>query len=59
MKDDKIMESDFSNSIVLKKFKAEYASILEHKWYLSERANRDVGFNHAFIDWLRCIKLKQ
>lgn len=30
-----------------------YCQLLEHKWYLSERARRDVGFDAALEDWLR------
>ena len=29
-----------------------WASILEHKWYLGERLNRDVGLRTAAIDYL-------
>ncbi|MGD9873200.1 MAG: hypothetical protein AB7T27_02910 [Kiritimatiellia bacterium] len=26
--------------------------ILAHKWYESERAGHDVGWDHASVDWL-------
>jgi hypothetical protein len=29
-----------------------YCELLEHKWYLSEKAQRDVGHNHAIQDYL-------
>jgi Domain of unknown function (DUF4032) len=29
-----------------------WSSILEHKWYLGERLNRDVGLRTAAIDYL-------
>lgn len=30
-----------------------YCEVLEHKWYLSERAKRDVGLEAATVDYLR------
>jgi hypothetical protein len=30
-----------------------YCNILEHKWYLSERAQRDVGHQAAITDYLK------
>ena len=27
-------------------------SVEEHKWYESEKAGRDIGWNRAFTDWL-------
>jgi hypothetical protein len=30
-----------------------YAQVLEHKWFLSERARRDVGLEHALDDYLQ------
>jgi hypothetical protein len=30
-----------------------YCQVLEHKWYLSERAHRDVGHHLAAVDYLR------
>ena len=32
-----------------------WASILEHKWYLGERLNRDVGLRAAAVDYLENI----
>ncbi len=29
-----------------------YCQVLEHKWYLSERAQHDVGLEHAMLDYL-------
>jgi hypothetical protein len=29
-----------------------YCQVLEHKWYLSERAHRDVGLEHAIQDYI-------
>jgi hypothetical protein len=30
-----------------------YCQVLEHKWYLSERAQRDVGHQAAIDDYLK------
>ena len=30
---------------------AERAEVLGHKWNLSEKAGRDVGFEAALVDW--------
>ena len=35
--------------------RALWPRILEHKWYLSERLNRDVGLHVAAIDYLENI----
>ena len=32
-----------------------WSSILEHKWYLGERLNRDVGLRTAAVDYLENI----
>jgi len=32
-------------------FKAELEQILQHKWLVSEKENRDVGFERALNDW--------
>lgn len=39
-------------SRLFKEFAAEREEILRHKWLLSERAGRDVGFNVAAYDWI-------
>ncbi len=30
----------------------EREEILKHKWYLSEQAGQDVGFEKALLDWI-------
>lgn len=30
---------------------AEKHEILKHKWYESEKAGRDIGFDRALLDW--------
>jgi len=32
-----------------------YCQLLEHKWYLSERAGRDVGHRAALEDFMRLL----
>ncbi len=32
-------------------FKAELEQILRHKWLVSEKENRDVGFERALNEW--------
>lgn len=39
------------NSTLYKEFLAERNEILRHKWFMSERAGRDVGFERALLDW--------
>ena len=34
-----------------KEFSAECQEILCHKWIESEKAGRDIGFEHALLDW--------
>jgi len=46
--------SDFmESSSLMRLFKEEREEILRHKWVLSERAGRDVGYNTALYSWLR------
>lgn len=35
-----------------REFMAEHEEILRNKWYLSEHAGYDVGFDVALIDWV-------
>lgn len=36
----------------------EKRAIDEHKWYLSERAGRDVGYHYAQWDWIVNHRIK-
>jgi hypothetical protein len=36
--------------------RAEWARIVEHKWYLGEKLGRDVGFKVAAIDYVDNIR---
>ncbi len=35
-----------------REFLAERDEVMKHKWYLSENAGDDVGFDAALIDWV-------
>jgi hypothetical protein len=40
------------NSTLYREFQAEREEILRHKWIESEKAGRDIGFEHALTDWI-------
>ena len=37
---------------VYKNFAAEREEIMKHKWYKSEEAGKDIGFESALLDWV-------
>ena len=39
-------------STLYREFQAEREEILKHKWIESEKAGRDIGFEHALTDWI-------
>lgn len=39
-------------SALYKEFLAEREEILKHKWIESEKANQDIGFERALLDWI-------
>jgi hypothetical protein len=39
------------NSLLYRQFQAEREEILKHKWYESEKAGSDIGFERALTDW--------
>lgn len=41
-----------SDHDVYARFLAERDAILEHKWYLSEKLCKDIGFERALTDWV-------
>jgi hypothetical protein len=43
---------------IYKQFLKERQCILENKWYMSERAGMDVGFERALIDWVTNFRNK-
>jgi hypothetical protein len=40
------------NSSLYREFQAQREEILKHKWIESEKAGRDIGFEHALTDWI-------
>lgn len=40
------------NSELYRAFLQERDHILKNKWYMSERAGHDVGFEKALLDWV-------
>lgn len=40
------------NLSLYKEFQAEREEILRHKWYESEKAGHDIGFERALMDWI-------
>ncbi len=40
------------NSSLYREFQAEREEIMRHKWIESEKAGRDIGFDHALTDWI-------
>jgi hypothetical protein len=52
-----LVESTTGKDLVQKssfyrEFQAERDEILRHKWIESEKAGRDIGFEHALTDWI-------
>jgi hypothetical protein len=39
------------NSLLYRQFQAQREEILKHKWYESEKAGHDIGFEQARTDW--------
>ena len=39
------------NSLLFRQFQAEREEIMKHKWYESEKAGHDIGFDLALTDW--------
>lgn len=37
--------------------RAEWQRVLEHKWFVSERLNRDIGLRVAAIDYFENVRL--
>jgi hypothetical protein len=46
-----------SATSLYKHFSLMREEILKHKWFESERAGKDVGFEYALMDWV--FKFKQ
>ena len=39
------------DSLLYRHFQAQREEILKHKWYESEKAGHDIGFDQALTDW--------
>ena len=40
------------DSTLFRQFLAEREEILRHKWFESEKAGHDIGFEKALLDWM-------
>lgn len=40
------------DTLLYKNYMIQKEHILRNKWYMSERAGRDVGYERALLDWL-------
>jgi hypothetical protein len=40
------------NSSLYREFQAEREEIMKHKWYESQKAGYDIGFERALADWV-------
>jgi hypothetical protein len=47
------LKEDFSDSILFKKLSSECEEIQKLKWIESEKARQDIGFDRAFLIWVR------
>jgi hypothetical protein len=54
MSDSSVPERDtmFQKSALYQEFLAEREEILRHKWIESEKADHDIGFEKALLDWI-------
>jgi len=43
---------DIRQSTFYQQCELERGALMEHKWYLSEQAGRDVGMEYATWDWV-------
>jgi hypothetical protein len=45
-------DSLLARSSLYREFLAERQAILQHKWFESEKAGRDIGFEPALVNWV-------
>ncbi len=45
-------EAWMKNSLLFREWDRMKQEILDHKWYESERAGYDIGWDRASVDWL-------
>lgn len=43
---------ELTNTALYKHFLKVREEVLKHKWCESEKANKDVGFEYALVDWV-------
>jgi hypothetical protein len=46
------LHDHFAGSLLLTEFAAEREEILRHKWLESEKAQCDIGFEKALMEWI-------
>ncbi len=49
---DEQQDSWIQNSSLFREWDAIKQQIMEHKWYESEKAGHDIGWDRASVDWL-------
>lgn len=42
-----------AGAALYREFLADREDVLRHKWLMSEKEGRDVGFEAALVDWVR------
>lgn len=47
-----VSNTSIEYSTLYQEFQAERDEILRHKWYESEKAGHDIGFDRALTDWI-------
>jgi len=40
------------NSLLYRHFQAQREEVMKHKWFESEKAGHDIGFERALTDWI-------
>jgi hypothetical protein len=45
-------EFDIESTLLVKTYRERIKHIQANKWYMSERAGKDVGWEKALLDWL-------
>jgi hypothetical protein len=40
------------DTLLFKRYSEEREHILKNKWYMSERAGKDIGYEKAYLDWI-------
>ena len=45
-------EFNIENTLLVKKYREDVKHIEANKWYMSEKAGKDVGWEKALLNWL-------